>query len=233
MMRAPWSAAQTMPAATSTSLPEPVAVEHLDREDRRLRSDAGLGQAVALDLRHGAGDMGAVPVVVDRFVAAGDHVPAGEQTPGEVGSGGHARVDDGDDDAGTARDRPRRRDADGVETPLLRTPRIGCRESRAPAGGARARRSARRASAVARARRRPMGRRHVHDDHAQARDSADLDGVCRLERPRATAPGRRPTAMASPARAAPGSSRKTRATKAGTRRRGFGGGMPEALPRVA
>ncbi len=167
-------------------------IEHLDGQDRCLRRDAGLGQAVALDLRHGAGDVRAVPVVVDRVVAAGDHVPAGQQTPGEVGSGGHARVDDGDDDAGAARDRPGRRDADGVEAPLLRAPRIGRREVErtqaahglGEADGARAPQRAQGGS--------PMGRRHVHDDHAQARDSADLDGVCGLERRRGD--GARPQA---------------------------------------
>ena len=50
---------------------------------------------------------------------------------------------------------------------------------------ARERRSARKAAAR-------WAGRHVHDDHAQARDGADLDGVCRLERRRGD--GARPQA---------------------------------------
>ena len=203
-------------------------VEHLDRQDRGLRSDAGLGQAVALDLRHGAGDMGAVPVVVRRVVAAGDHVPAREQTSGEVGSGGHARVDDGDDDAGAARDRPRRRDADGVETPLLRAPRIGCRDiERLQAadglGETHGARAPQRAQAAAR-----WGRRHVDDD---ARAGAGRRRSGWRLRPRAPSRRRRPAAGRRRWRRlrAPRPEGAGRPARRGRARggRGFGGGMRE------
>ena len=114
-----------MPAATSTSLPVPVGGEHLDREDRGLRRDPGLGQAVALDLRHGARDMRAMAVVVRRIAAARDHVPARQQATGEVGRRRHAGVDDRDDDARAAGQGPGRAGPDGVESPLLRAAGIG------------------------------------------------------------------------------------------------------------
>ena len=46
----------------------------------------------------------------------------------------------------------------------------------------------------------------MHDDRAQARDGADLHGVCASSAVADDAPGRRPTTMVSPARAAPGMS---------------------------
>ena len=147
-MRAPWSAAQTMPAATSTSLPEPV-------ESSTLTGRIDASGATPDSARPLPRPPPPCPRRACRGRCRRPHrrcaamrVPAGQQAAGEIGRRGHARVDDCDDDAGAAGHAPGRGGADGVEAPLLRATRVG-REARAPADGAAARRSGRPASAAA------------------------------------------------------------------------------------
>jgi hypothetical protein len=142
MTSAPWSVAQSMPAATWSAVAVAVVAEHAHGEDlgpgrHRLDPDAVAGQRV-----DDAGHVGAVAVAVLRRVVVVDEVVPREGLAREVGMVGlDAGVDDGDHRAGSRADRVRAVGVNHVQPPLAGPQRVGPRRRRAArtAGGRRPR----------------------------------------------------------------------------------------------
>ena len=188
-----------MPAATSASLPAPVGIEHLDRQDRGLRRDPGLGQAVALDLGDRARDVRAVAVVVGRSAACrAITFQPGSRRPARSGAGATPVSTTATTTPAPRVTRPGRAGADRVEAPLLRAARIGhgrlervqaaqrlgvAHSARAPQGAQRRRSDGPRARRTTTARSLRHGA-HLHGAGGgerrrgeRARPQADDDGV--------------------------------------------------------
>ena len=182
MMRAPWSAAQTMPAATSTSLPEPVESSTLT--GRIDASGATPDSARPLPSTSATVPATCVPCPLSSTASSLRAITfqPGSRRPARSGVAATPV-------STTATTMPAPRvTAQAAATPMASRPhccaRPGSGVARSSAcsaahglGEANGARAPQRAEGGS-----PMGGRHVHDDHAQARDSADLDGVCGLER---------------------------------------------------